>query len=275
MIKNKNKNEYYHTGNGLWVRNFTKTTLTTVDINDLYPISDIQVMLENELQNRMRMVQQIETEHLEWPVVVIAGDGFNFIAKQKLLDMLPPDVVMIGVNDVMNMWAIKRRLNYYVVNNPYPEAMRYLPKRPQPRPRIIASERTHPGFIQGYDGIVYQYTPSPNERFGGIKSENDWLVDDYRNPICAAICLAFKFNVKKLLLFCCDNSFKDQRVGAEKLHNGLWMYPQQQTAHSMIDGCLYWLQTQEIEVRDHSSGPEYKHAEYITDSNIPKFVTKE
>lgn len=273
MIKKKYKSEYYHAGDGLWVRNFTKQSLKQVDINDLIPVPDMQMMIENELQNRNSIVQAIESEPLEWPTVAIVGDGFNFVAKQLLLERLPADTVTVGVNNIMNIWAIQRRLNFYVINNPYEEANRWLPRRPQPRPRIIASQRTNPEFLKKYNGITYQYTPTPSIKFSA-KPETEWLIDDYRNPICAAIGLAFKFKVKKLLLFCCDSSFRDKREGAEKLHNGLWMYPPQNTANYLVDGCLHWLKTQDIEVRNHSSGPEYKNASYINESDIPKFMMK-
>ena len=273
MIKKRYKTEYYYVGNDLWVRDFTKETLYQIDINDLTPIADMQLMLENEIQNKTIIRQAIESEHLEWPTVAIIGDGFNFAVKQKILDRLAPEVILIGVNNAMNLWSVQRRLNFYVINNPFQEAIRYLPKRPQPRPRIIASQRTNPEFLKKYNGIVYHYTPTPSEKFS-TKTESKWLIDDYRNPICAAICLAFKFNAKKLLLFCCDSSFRDERPGAEKLPNGLWMYPQQNTANRLIDGCLHWL-TQQVEVRNHSSGPEWMNANYISESDIPKFMRKD
>lgn len=273
MIKKKHKTEYYHAGNNLWVRDFTKESLLQIDINDLITIPDMQLMIENELQNKISIIQTIESELLEWPMVVIVSDGFNFVAKQRLLDRLPTDAVIVGVNNIMNLWNTPKRPNFYVINSPYPEATRWLPSRPQPRPRVIASQRTNPEFLKKYSGIIYKYTPTPSEKFS-IKPETEWLVDDYRNPICAAISIAFKFKVKKLLLLCCDGSFRDKKEGAEKLPNGLWTYPQQNTANYLVDGCLYWLKKQGIEVRNHSSGPEYKYAPYINESDIPKFMTK-
>jgi hypothetical protein len=104
-----------------------------------------------------------------------------------------------------------------------------------------------------------------------------YQIDDYRNSICAAILLAFRFHVRKLLLFCCDDAFDIERPASEKLENGLWIYPQQNVAHDLIDANLYWLSNQEYEVaiKDHSSGPKYKNAGYIPMEGILDFFKGE
>ena len=69
------------------------------------------------------------------------------------------------------------------------------------------------------------------------------------------------------MLFCCDDSFKNERPASEKLLNELWTYPQHIKSHDVIDANLYWLTHQEnidIKVSDHSCGPEYVNAEYIS-----------
>jgi len=77
---------------------------------------------------------------------------------------------------------------------------------------------------------------------------------------------------------CCDDSFEDNRPGAEKLENELYMYPQHHTAHDIIDGNLYWLRNQEmidVEIKDHSCGPKYANAAYIQEEDIYEFFNIE
>ena len=76
------------------------------------------------------------------------------------------------------------------------------------------------------------------------------------------------------MLFCCDSSFKDERPGAMKLENELWMYPQYEIAHGLIDGSLYWLKNQpyqDISIGNCSSGPKYDNASYISEGEIMSF----
>src|SRR5262249_36968102 len=93
--------------------------------------------------------------------------------------------------------------------------------------RCIASVRTYPEFIKKYEGNVFQYSPVPSENYGGLSTEADYLIDDYRNPVCAAISLAYRWNVKFLLLLFCDSVYAEEKPGMEKLSNGFWSYPQQ------------------------------------------------
>jgi hypothetical protein len=106
--------------------------------------------------------------------------------------------------------------------------------------------------------------------------EVSYQVDDYRNPICAAINLAYHFGVEKLGLFCCDDSFAEKRDGATQLPNGLWTYEPQLIAHGLIEGCLHWLKkTEKINIVDCSSGPIYKNVQYITPDNIKSYFSTE
>jgi hypothetical protein len=92
-------------------------------------------------------------------------------------------------------------------------------------------------------------------------------IDDYRNPICAAIGLAYRFGVQRLMLVCCDNSFDKPRDAAVQMKNGLWTYEQHLRSHDIIDANLYWLTHQkdaEVKVADWSNGPEYVNATYIS-----------
>ena len=64
---------------------------------------------------------------------------------------------------------------------------------------------------------------------------------------------------------------------AEALPNGLWMYPQHKIMHELLDGMLHWLlqhgKEEEIDIKivDHSSGPDYEHANYIEIGDLQEF----
>ncbi len=270
--KTKDRNEYIRAG-GLWVRNFTNYGLPFLNINKMFDHEDYQGILKNEMANRIVQKPPISEETFHFPKIVIVSDGYGFAEKHRLLEELPSDVAIIAVNGALVKWKLLtppskgRVINFYVVNNPYDECKRLLPRRgPRYFPSCIASSRTNPEFISNYIGNTYLYEPSQNINFGK-PSADKYCIDDYRNPICASIGLAYQFGVEKLMLFCCDDSFEDERPAAEKLQNGLWTYPQQLKSHDIIDANLYWLTHQEnmdVQASDHSSGPEYINAEYIT-----------
>jgi hypothetical protein len=44
----KNKNEYFLTDDKIWIRNFAKSNVKPVDINNFYSESEIQLLLINE-----------------------------------------------------------------------------------------------------------------------------------------------------------------------------------------------------------------------------------
>lgn len=274
--KHSNGNLYILTPQNKWVRNFTKNNCSFIDINNNVSSNDFFTFLQNETKNNFQRYQWIDTEPIYHDKILIVSDGFGFEENHKILSSLPKDVAIIGVNGSLAKWNLNNRsINYYVVNNPYKECMKFLPRNNKILPKCIASQRTYYEFLQAYKGMKYKYYPV-NETNYATKGQKEvsWQVDDYRNPICAAIGLSYKFNVQKLLLFCCDDVFKDERSGALKLENNLWMYPQQEIAHGLIDGNLYWLKNQKYKkviTGDCSSGPKYKNATYINKEDIISF----
>lgn len=269
--KTKDGNEYIRAG-GIWIRNFTKTSIPFLNINKMYSEFDYTVALRNELENTTHNLTDISDELLRFDKAVIVSDGYNFEKKYKLLSKLPEDVAVLAVNGALSKWGSPqvddfRAINLYIVNNPYDECMSYFPRKTNYFPSCLASIRTNPKFVTSYIGNIYSYTPSQDIGFGKQGTKR-YCIDDYRNPVCAAIGLCGQFQVKKLMLFCCDDSFEDERPAAEHLPNGLYAYPQQIKSHEIIDANLYWLTHQEnIEVTasDYSNGPEYVNAEYIPD----------
>jgi hypothetical protein len=155
--------------------------------------------------------------------------------------------------------------------------MKFMPRKNRGLPKCIASTRTNYEFLFHYKdkGSIYKYCPVNEEGYTGRAYEKiKYQIDDYRNPICAALQLCYHFGTEKVLLFCCDDSFDQERPGAEKLHNGLWQYPQQNIAHGLIDATAYWLKSMkysETDVKDHSDGPLYENAAYINEDEIQSF----
>lgn len=271
--KHTNKNEYLLTSQGMWVRNFTKKLVPYLDINKTIKENDHFNLLNNEYKNSYSRPTWIDTEKFTHRKAVIISDGYGFATKHKLLENIPNDVAIIGVHGALVKWELPKSMTYYVVNNPYQECLRYLPKNKKSLPKCIASIRTNHNFISGYKGMKYRYVPVSESSYKGMDTkETSYEIDDYRNPICAAIGLAYRFGVEKLLLLCCDDAFKDERPGAEKTADGMWIYPPQKTAHGLVDGCLYWLKNQQVSTASHSSGEVYNNAVYIEEDRIVSYL---
>lgn len=272
--KHSNKNQYLLTPQGYWCRDFTKKVVAQ-DINNFVGEADMRLFAKNELAIKAMNVANIDREFVRAPNVVIVSDGYKFDERKTLLKKLPRNVVVIGTNRSLVKWNPDLRMDYFVVNNPYEECMSYFPNGNY-IPKCIVSCRTYPDFVKRYRalrGVVFKYVPTKDRRYGGI-NDAVYYIDDYRNPICAAISLAYRWGARKLMLFCCDDVFEGERPGSIQIPNGLYMYPQHETAHGFIDASLYWLKRQEfnqVQVVNASHGPEYKDAPYITDEDIKEF----
>lgn len=269
--KYSNGNQYCLTKSNKLVRNFSKTGVF-LDINQTIDSKDYPLFLRNEIQNNFLRSPWIDSEDYRHDNIIIISDGFDFNNKHLLLNDLGREFTVIAVNGALAKWKNSRLPNYYVVNNPYEECIRYLPKNSRVLPKCIASVRTNNVFLRNYKGIKYRYYPVSERGYASMGAkEVKWQVDDYRNPICAAIGLAYHFDVKNLYIFCCDDSFVGERDNAIQLENGLWTYQQQVVAQEIIDANLYWLVNQEhkeISVFNHSSGIIYKNALYIDEDKI-------
>lgn len=236
-------------------------------VDNLFVKGDHHAVVMNETHNRQ--YARIHDEKATLRDLVVVSDGYQFEERHKTLMSLPPHVGVLAVNHALRKWQLirNRPINAYVINNPYPECMSYLPDPKNAYyPVCIASARTHHRFLNKYQGQIYVYEPTIDVTFGrgGLVP---YRIDDYRNPICAAIGLAYRFGVRRLLLMCCDDSFVEKREASVQLKNGLWTYEQHLRSHDIIDANLYWLTHQEeieVKVTDWSSGPEYINATYIS-----------
>jgi len=263
-IKKHFTNEYI-LGGGIWVRNFTKDNNTPITVSHLYDQKDYGLIVRNEQVNSIR--PKIADEGISFSKIVIVSDGYSFAKRHEIITQMPSDVCVLAINGSLKDWKLtgKKSINAYVVNNPYHECSNFLPKQNGYYPICVSSIRTNYNFTQSYKNDVYVYYPTPDESFGAEYSEK-YFIDDYRNPVCAAIGLAYQFGVDKLMLMCCDESFEKERDYAVRLENGLWTYPQHIRSKEIIDANLYWLTHQkdkEVNVVDFSDAGDYFNASYI------------
>ena len=281
-IKKVLRNEYVY-ADDIWVRNFTKKRVKEISINEMYSENDFQLVMNNEMENTSKNeLSFINDETWNFPNIVIVSDGYDFDEKHRLLSRLPKNVAIFAVNGSLKKWKLqnkdtkpdlKRSINLYIANNPYKNCIDYT--HSSYFPTCVASTRVNTEFVDRYKGNKYLYVPTPEENLSSFFANNvTWHIDDYRNSVCAAVCIAFRFGVRKLLLFCCDDTFKNERPAAEQLKNGLWQYPQHRISHSIIDANLYWLSHQEgteVVLGSHSSGKDYTYAPYISEENLKDF----
>ena len=278
--KHPSGNEYI-LASGLWVRNFVKPCTRYLSVNDMFSREDMSLVLKNSELNKNR--PKIASESIFFRAMVIVSDGYRFPEKHLWLGGIPKDVGILAVNSAARRWKLvspdvpperRRTINAYVVNNPYPECLAYLPENKY-YPTCIASARTNSDFVGRYPGDVYLYSPTPEEGFGYEVKER-YCIDDYRNPVCAAVGLAYNFGARKVLLLCCDDSFAECREGSVALPNGLHTYPQQIMSQETLDANLYWLTSQqdrEVAVANCSEGIKLKNALYIqSEKEVGEFL---
>lgn len=278
-IKNyPNGNRYLLTTDKMWVRDFTRENVPFVDINQTIEENDHFLFVQNEFENNLQRYAWIDTERFNFRNVIIISDGINFQNNHKILNKLNKDVVILGVNGSLKKWENERRINFYVANNPYEQSLSYLPERSGVLPKCIASSRTNFNFLNNYKGDKFRYSPSREKTYSGTGyKETRWCVDDYRNPICAAINISFKFSLEKLLLFTCDDFLNEKRPGTVELEKDLWAYPQQIVAKNLIDSNLFWLKNYEnrnIKIAEFSKNKIYKNSEYIREEEIINWFEK-
>ena len=278
-IKKFKKNEYIFC-DGIWVRN-PYCNYESVDINDLYP-EEKNLCLENEHVNSTKFKVEFP-DNVQYENVIICSDGYDWKSKQKFLAEIPNEAAKIfGTNGALSNWEmlgrkpgdLKRGMAFYVVNNPYKECNKYLPSKHSYFPSIVASTRTYPEFIKNYRNEIYFYNPPNSLNYSCNANKVNFYLDDYRNPICAALSLANVVRARNIILFCCDEAFEDERPNSIKMPNGLYQYGQQILAQKLIDKQLYWLKKKDIKIFDHSSGIKYENAEYIDLESMLSFFQR-
>lgn len=267
--KHPSGNEYIYSGD-VWIRNLTKRVISPIQYDCLFSSSDFSLVVKNQEANKNW--PKISDEDIRFEKIVIVSDGYQFEQRHQVISQMPKQVAILAINKALKKWKLldpsvqnKRTINAYVFNNPYDESNYFQPSESNYYPVCIASIRSNHNFLKKYKGNIYTYCPTPENGFG-VKSSEMYYIDDYRNPMCAAIGLAKQFGVKKLMMLCCDDSFVEKRTPAIQLDNGLWSFEQHLKVHKMNDAIFWWLKQnadRKIEIADYSSGPEYKNATYI------------
>lgn len=270
-----NKNEYIQTKSGVWIRNFNKKGVPLLDINNLIAPHEFKQILLNEQENLRLSIPNIELEEFEHPDIVIISDGYGFeSACRDVLEKLPKTITIIGVNGSLKKWPIKsRNMNYYLSNNPFREVMNDLPNR-RTLPKGIFSSRVYHEFAEIYTGAKYFYDPVPSKTYGLKNASSQIKIDDYRNPLVAAIRFAQIVGCQRLCLLCCDDLLSFERVGNKKLTENTWIFPQQIMAHEIIDGNLFWIKNSSIfpmSVVYNSCGLPFENADAIKTEDIAKY----
>jgi len=279
-IKKYKRNEYV-LAQDLWVRN-PYCNSEPIDINNLSK-DELSLFMKNETENSKK--KSINLDDMVDPGlrnVIICSDGYGWKSAQKILAEIPNSKAkVIGINGSLSKWELvgnlsdkKRVMSTYVVNNPYNECMSYLPNTHRYYPPLLSSTRTNPNFLNSYMERPMFYTPTKELGYSGLPREGCVILEDYRNPLCAAINYCVKMGVRKLALFCCDESFVDERPGSEKMRNGLHQYPQQIKSQKIVDAQFYWLRIKGVETVDCSSGTEYANAAYIKPEDLIDFFNE-
>lgn len=279
----KHKRNQYILAEGIWVRN-PYSNIDPTDINNLSK-ADIGLFIENETHNlKAKAISSDDLATTTLDNVIICSDGYGWKELHKVLAEVPNKKAKVfGINGTLARWELvgelsggkKRVMSYYLANNPYEECRYYLPQRHKYYPPLIASVRTNPEFINGYLERPIFYFPTKDLSYSGIPRDGCMTLDEYRNPLCAAVSYCAKMGAKKMILFCCDEAFEDERPGAERMMNGLYQYPQQIKSQRIVDAQLYWLKSNGVKVADCSSGVEYQNAAYIQPDQIQSFLDNE
>ena len=278
--KHKNNNHYLLTSNGYWIRDFNNK-IAPLDINHKDKKNEYSLFVENQLKIDSYRISPLESNILPThEKIMIVSDGMEFDKFKTILPSIPKDIHIIGINRSLAKWPVNnslpvRRMNYFINNNPFSDAVSYLPKHDY-WPNCLISLRSNAEFAKKYKGNLWYYEPVP-EKEAQHNGGKGLQIDEYRNPVCTAIGIASLFKVNKLALVCCDDSFKTTRPSAIQLKNSYWMYPQHQISHEFIDGSLYWLKQNEdrtINAINCSCGPEYNNAEYICMESLMEFFNE-
>ena len=278
MRTKKYKNNEYVLAEDVWVRN-PYGDAEPVDVNDLSN-DELDLFLRNETKNIS--AKDIKTDGMnDEPIenVVICSDGLLWDERQMVLAELPnKKVKVIGVNGSLAGWRMvgdlsdrKRIMSFYLVNNPYRECSSYLPRRHRYYPNLIASTKTCPEFLANYQERPIFYRATRDINYSGLPRDGCMVLDDYRNPVCAAVSFCVARRVKRLALLCCDEAFGEERPASVRMKNGLYQYPQQIKSQRIIDRQFHWLKAKGVQLADCSSGEEYENATYIKPEELASF----
>jgi hypothetical protein len=261
--RHKNRNEYFKVDN-YWVRNFGKEHVEIRDLNNFYEDTEYKQLISNEVNNAKLDFANISSENFTFENIVVVSDGFNFDEHQETIVELPTGTCIITVNQALRLWKSSAYPEYYLICNTSDSAMSVLPNKIFPK--LFASRRTYGNFVKRYKNIGYFYDPVPDFTYQSpFSKESALLIDDYRNPICAALGIAFNLRVSRIFLAYCSHAYKEHRDGTQKIGEGIFQYPQQKLADKIVDANIFWYSVNMPEVEIYHTGiiNSFRYAKYL------------
>ena len=266
-------NQYLLTSdNKIWVRNFGINHAAPLDLNNLYAEHEIETIITNEIINSYHKNATYEPEELFDKNVFIISDGFNFENTLKIINSIEiENPYIILTNNALKLWNVDKYLpSLFVVNNPYKDCIANINKRIFPR--LLASTKTMPEFFKYYNykaGIYVYHSPPQKNYQAPIKNDYSKYIDDYRNPICAALINCFYGNAKKIYLMSCSEGYKEPRNGTS-LVNEIYQYPQQKLADQIIDLNIFWYlkNKPETSIKYYGINKSFKFSKYISEEDF-------
>lgn len=256
----------------IWVRDFGINHASALDLNNLYLEHEISTIINNEIINSYHKNSTYEPENLFDKTVFIVSDGFEF---EKTLDLINyvniRNPYIILTNNSLKLWNKNKYLpSLFVINNPYKDCLSSINKRIFPR--LLASTKTYPEFFKNYNygAGLYVYHSTPHKNYQApIKNDYSKHIDDYRNPICAALINCYYGNAKNIYLMSCSDGYKENKNGAI-LKNNMYQYPQQILADEIINANIFWFMKNKPETKIKYFGIDksFYYASYINEEEF-------
>jgi hypothetical protein len=238
LKKHLNQNEYAKVGK-YWVRNFSAPSIKPWDINNFYYDVNLKEIIDNEMKNSRTNSSILENQVFsKYRNFLIVSDGYGF-DNHKNFSNLPPSVCLIVVNQAARLWECSRLPDFFLINNPSKLCMTSYPTRIFPQ--LIANKRTNNEFIKRYPNIVYFYDSVPDSYYQSVvNGDSADHIDDYRNPICAAIGIINRFAKGNIFLAFCSSAYSNKRDGMIEVSPEIYQYEPQRTADQLIDANLFF-----------------------------------
>jgi hypothetical protein len=273
-IKNLHKgNQYLNVEKNVWVRNFTLKNILPIDINNLNQEEEIKTFINNQLINNMFKLPKFEAKDLSNKNVFIVSDGFGFENINNILENINiKNKFIILTNNSLKKWNNFKVLpDLFIENNPYKNSLNNI--NPKIFPNCLLSKRIYPEFINSCKSKnISFYDPIPSLNFNSMyKNEINAYLDDYRNPICAAINYCFLCNAKNINLLYCSEGMDKERP-ASYLHNdGIhYQYNQNKLSDKIINGMIFWYKKtkQYSNIFYHGLNKSFKFGSYIQQEDL-------
>lgn len=260
QFKIKDKAKYILSKNGYWVRNFFS------DIGDYkfdYYNHDIKELTNNEIMIKSLNIPSIDKEIIRTEKIAIISSGTDIENCRNIIKkLINKKYFLLGVNDILNKGIFP---NYYINCDTTNYCIRHIPKKARILPQLIVSSKSCAEFVKLYKskGSVYYYIPTMNSKYN-LKNKSSYTIDDYRDPICAAINFASRWSTD-IVLISPQNFFKEMKDGMEKIDDNKYIYPQQKISHYFADSLCYWAKEEGgCDISVVSTGMKYENANNLS-----------